>query len=90
MMKIKGLRKHGKRVCQQLAMNADLAIYKNGDQISDAGFNPPYILMSITDHGVVIGLKKATHQSALIADFNVEFCRVKTEIFKSILAKDTH
>ncbi len=42
-------------------MNADLAIYKNGDQISEAGFNPPYILMSITDHGVVIGLKKATH-----------------------------
>jgi hypothetical protein len=38
--------------------------------------------MSLTEEGVCIGLSKAVHQNAIIADFDAEFCRVRTEVFK--------
>lgn len=66
-------------MCQQLSIYTDLAVYKQGDLISEAGFNPPFILLSLTNPGVTIGLKKAVNCGALVADFNVEFCRIKTE-----------
>jgi len=46
------------------------------------------LLMSLNDTSLIIGLKKAKHTDAIVADFRVEFCRIKTEIFKEIVKKD--
>lgn len=44
--------------------------------------------MSLNDTSLIIGLKKAKHTDAIVADFRVEFCRIKIEIFKEIVKKD--